>query len=77
MATINTHAAAFMMISKAKCNKWVRAGGGLCVRRSRLATQPDTLWRVENGEEADVEKGSGGGTRAKGLARQDPEETVR
>lgn len=47
------------------------------MRRSRLATQPDTLWRVENGEEADVEKGSGGGTRAKGLARQDPEETVR
>lgn len=46
------------------------------MHRSGLATQPDTLWRVENGEEADVKESSGGRARGEGLSRQVPEETV-
>ena len=46
------------------------------MHRSGLAIQPDTLWRVENGEEADIEKSGGDSARGEGLSRQVPEETV-
>ena len=73
-AAINIYTAAFVLISKAKCDQWIRSGGGgLCVHQSKTH---HSAWHIvaHSGEPWGVywEK-RGGGMRVEGLVRRVPQ----